>query len=91
MSSIDLATELNRFRERLLDLSNRNPLLNYRTSRARTLEIVDELPNQVFQRLINDGKKFRFLPQRVELPDAPSLALASRVVAASDGIEHFDK
>jgi hypothetical protein len=60
MSQVDLSAELNRFRERLLDLSNRNPLLNYRISRTRTLEIIDEWPDQVFQRLVVDGKRFRF-------------------------------
>lgn len=76
MSGIDLATELNRFRERLLDLSNRNPLLNYRTSRVRTLEVVDELPDQVFHRLVNDGKSFRFKPQTEQTAEEPALALA---------------
>lgn len=62
MSQVDLSAELNRFRERLLDLSNRNPLLNYHISRTRTLEIIDERPDQVFQRLVVDGKRFRFDP-----------------------------
>ncbi|WP_428305472.1 DUF4011 domain-containing protein [Lacipirellula sp.] len=62
MSQVDLSAELNRFRERLLDLSNRNPLLNYRISRTRTLEIIDERPEQVYQRLVIDGKRFRFDP-----------------------------
>ncbi|MFN9768896.1 MAG: DUF4011 domain-containing protein, partial [Planctomycetota bacterium] len=46
---MDLASELERYREKLLDLSNRNPLLNYRKN-TRTIQIVDELPNQVFTR-----------------------------------------
>jgi len=62
MTELNLSAELNRFRERLLDLSNRNPLLNYRITRTRTLEIVDERPDQVFQRLVIDGKRFRFDP-----------------------------
>ncbi|HMO85087.1 MAG TPA: DUF4011 domain-containing protein, partial [Lacipirellulaceae bacterium] len=53
---------MDRFRERLLDLSNRNPLLNYRKSRWRTLEILRKRPDQVFERLVNDGKRFRFEP-----------------------------
>ena len=44
MADIDLAQELNRYRERLLDLTAGNRLLNYRKSRTRTLAIVDELP-----------------------------------------------
>lgn len=65
MSHVDLSAELNRFRERLLDLTNRNPLLNYRISPKRSLEILDERPDQVFQRLVVDGKRFRFDPIRV--------------------------
>ncbi len=89
MSSIDLATELNRFRERLLDLSNRNPLLSYRTSRLRTLEIIDELPDQVFQRLVNDGKTFRFKPQKEQTKAEPVLALAVHRASepAANGID----
>jgi very-short-patch-repair endonuclease len=93
MGSIDLATELNRFRERLLDLSNRNPLLSYRTSRLRTLEIIDELPDQVFQRLVNDGKTFRFKPQKEQSNAEPALALAVQRAsvfeseAAANGID----
>lgn len=75
MSDVDLAVEMDRFRERLLDISNRNPLLNYRKSRTRTLEIIDELPDQVFQRLINDGKRFRFDPLAEEEQKEPALAL----------------
>jgi very-short-patch-repair endonuclease len=60
MSTSPLAAELNRFREKLLDLSNSNPLLNYRRSRTSTLSIIDELPDQIFKRLVTDGKRFRF-------------------------------
>ncbi|MDA7918230.1 DUF4011 domain-containing protein [Mariniblastus sp.] len=60
-NSLDLSAELDRFRHRLLDLTNRNPLLNFRKSKVRTLQIVDELPNKIFERLIDQNKKFRFL------------------------------
>lgn len=64
--SLDLSKELERFRHRLLDLTNRNPLLNFRKSKVRTLQVVDELPDKIFERLIGQNKKFRFLP----MPDA---------------------
>lgn len=57
---MDLASELERYREKLLDLSNRNPLLNYRKN-SRTVQIVDELPNRIFDRLVNEKRQFRFL------------------------------
>ncbi len=62
MPTIDIQKELDRFRENLIDLTNRNPLLNYRKSRRRTIEIIDELPDQIFDRLVGQGKSFRFDP-----------------------------
>ena len=35
-------------RERLLDLTLNNRLLNYRPSRRRTIQVVDEIPNETF-------------------------------------------
>ncbi|MFK7819779.1 MAG: DUF4011 domain-containing protein [Planctomycetaceae bacterium] len=60
--SLDVSSELNRLREKLLDLTNRNPLLNYRKTKRRTLQIVDELPNQIFDRLVAQQKIFKFSP-----------------------------
>lgn len=58
MPDVELHREIERFRERLLDLSLRNPLLNYRKSKRRTLQFVDELPNAIFTRLVESGKPF---------------------------------
>jgi hypothetical protein len=49
-------------RSELLDLGLRNPLLNYRPPRARGVVVVDELPEQVFCRLVTEAKKLSFLP-----------------------------
>src|SRR5947208_3983395 len=48
-------------REALLDLSLRNPLLNYRP-RARGLEVVGESPEQVVRCLVREGRRMTFLP-----------------------------
>ena len=48
-------------RRRLLDLSLRNPLLNYRP-RKRGLEVVGESPAEVFRILVRDRKRMSFLP-----------------------------
>ncbi len=68
--SSGLADTVEKLRAKLLDLSLRNPLLNFKFSR-RTLRIVDELPSQVFSALI-DGKSFSFAP----LPDPSKAELA---------------
>ncbi|MBU9723340.1 MULTISPECIES: DUF3320 domain-containing protein [Bacillaceae] len=47
-------------RKELLDLGLRNPLLNYRTLKARGLEVVDKNPMEVYQTLVKDKKKMSF-------------------------------
>src|SRR5436305_1777775 len=55
-------TKLETSRKELLDLGLRNPLLNYRLLRARGVEIVDELSEEVFRILVRDKKAMSFLP-----------------------------
>ena len=52
---------LDRIRTRLLDLTNRNKLLNFRHSPASSLRIVDTSIDAVFQQLRDNGK-LAFLP-----------------------------
>ncbi len=47
-------------REELLDLGLRNPLLNHRASRARGVEVVDELPKEVFRILVREQRPMIF-------------------------------
>lgn len=58
---------LEKIRTRLLDLTNRNRLLNFRHTRASSLRVVGALPNIVSRRLI-EGERLTFLP--VPEPDA---------------------
>ena len=62
-TSMNIGAELNRFREKLLDLSNMNRLLNYHKSTTRTIQIIDELPNHIFDRLVTKERSFSFLPK----------------------------
>lgn len=52
----DPSAGLARLRKRLLDLTSRNKLLNYRHSKRGSLRAVDELPDQLFSRLMNNDK-----------------------------------
>ncbi len=52
---------LDRIRTRLLDLSNRNKLLNFRHSNASSLRVVDVPVDSVFARLL-DNDRLAFLP-----------------------------
>jgi very-short-patch-repair endonuclease len=69
-STVDdqLEQDLERVRSRLLDLSSRNPLLNYSHPPAKSLRIVDEVPTLVLERLLSDGA-FRF--SALQGPDTP--------------------
>ncbi len=81
--AINLSTELERFRHKLLDLSLKNPLLNYRISKRRTLEIVDEIPDEVYRRLVVQEKSMQVVPD----PTADLLvrgALATEEAVTSD-------
>ncbi|MBI5657838.1 MAG: DUF4011 domain-containing protein [Geobacter sp.] len=56
---------LARVRSKLLDLTRRNRLLNYKES-ARSIRVVDELPDEVFRILVQDEKEMQFLPVQDE-------------------------
>lgn len=58
---VDLINELQRFRGKLLDLSLRNPLLNYRKSARKSLQVVDELPDEVYRRLVEHNRPMKLL------------------------------
>ncbi|TYO99684.1 uncharacterized protein DUF559 [Geothermobacter ehrlichii] len=63
-------------RKKLIDLTNRNTLLNYRHPKASCLRIIDELPNQIVERL-RAGKEFTFIP--VPEPTEAELIVAGYV------------
>lgn len=58
--SIDLHDYINRFRKRLIDLTRRNRLLNYKESKRTSIRIVDELPDQIYEHLVEQAKTFYF-------------------------------
>jgi len=64
----DISKALQDLRVKLLDLSKRNRLLNFRNNRF-CVKIVDEQPNQVFDYLVRDGKSMIFSP--LPEPDEP--------------------
>jgi len=52
---------LERIRQRLVDTSARNRLINCRLDRTQVIRLVDELPDQVYERL-SEGKPFDMEP-----------------------------
>jgi Protein of unknown function (DUF4011) len=59
-SQSKISTAIETSREELLDLGLRTPLLKYRPSRARSVEVVDELPAEVFRILVREGRPMSF-------------------------------
>ena len=56
--------KLNTARKELLDLSLRNRLLNYRILKSSGVEVVDELPAELFRILVGESKTMSFLPMK---------------------------
>jgi len=52
---------LERVRLKLLDLSRRNTLLNFRETK-RSIRIIDELPEETYKKLVTDNVGMQFLP-----------------------------
>ena len=75
-----IAEALAALRERLLDLTGRNKLLNFRHASLSCLRIVDEIPDQLFENLIA-GNKFTFDPVPL-----PTEAETVQYISSSEGI-----
>lgn len=61
-----IADRLEKDRESLLDMTLRNPLLNYRTLKGRGVDISGEHSGQVYDTLVTQGKAMSFSPSRSE-------------------------
>ena len=74
-------------REQLLDISNRNRLINTPVGKTRSkqLEIVDELSDEVFRILYVQGKKMAFHPLP---PPTDSVAEDDQLADSVDGLEN---
>ena len=58
----DIEKQLQAARQRLLDLTGRNRLLNYRPSKRRTIRVIDEIPKEIFDILVLQEKVMQFKP-----------------------------
>ncbi len=56
-------TKLDEARSELLDLTLRNPLINYKPLQSRGVEIIDESPSDIYQILVQNKKTMSFLPK----------------------------
>lgn len=53
---------IGKWKEKLIDLSKRNRLLNFKTTKLSTLRIIDEQPPEVFRNLVVNQGVMDFLP-----------------------------
>jgi hypothetical protein len=58
-----IADELESIRQKLLDLSYRNKLLNYKSSKRRTIPIIDESPREIYDIFVIQEKSMKFQPR----------------------------
>jgi hypothetical protein len=81
-----LAVVYGRLRERLLDLSLRNPMLSYkhRATSKRQLQIVDAIPDQVYRRLVGENASFDIIP----LADPPEIPADERTEDFLNALAH---
>lgn len=73
-----LETELFRFRDKLLDSSLRNPLLNYRVSKRKTVEFVPVSADDAYDRLVNNSNWLRLLPEATKPTSASAKQPAAK-------------
>ncbi len=77
-----IASEIDNSRRELLDLSLRNPLINYRTLRARGVEAVSADPVAVYGTLVSESRKISFAPI-AEDQELPGRMIANEIGATS--------
>jgi len=70
-ASDSIIDKIERTRTELLDLSLRNPLVNYRPLRSRGVEVVDEIPSAVFDILVHQARPMSFLARQDEDQQVP--------------------
>jgi hypothetical protein len=78
-----IESQLNSSREELLDLSLRNTLLNYRPLKSKGVEVVDELPEEIFRLLVSQSRALSFLPIPEKEPDQEIEEAAENEVSAA--------
>jgi len=75
-------------RKKLLDLSGRNTLLNYKHPKSSCIRLIDELPDQIYE-VLDAGKTFTFIP--VPEPTEKELIEASYIEINPETKERTEK
>lgn len=59
--TFNIEKAIERHKTKLLDISRRNQLLNFRYFKRSTIKVVDEIPSEIFKDMVINGRKFDFL------------------------------
>ena len=51
------------WKNKLIDLSRRNRLLNFRPTKVTTIKVVDEIPSEIFKSMVIENNSFHLLPK----------------------------
>lgn len=77
---------ISKWKEKLIDLTKRNRLLSFKTSKYSTLRIIDEQPPEVYRSLVQNMQIMEFLPVKVNEEEVPEKEKKS-LEELNEGIE----
>lgn len=66
-----LSNKITKWKEKLIDLTKRNRLLNFKSPKNASIKIIDEMPVEIFSILVSKSKKMSFLPIHVQQDQIP--------------------
>ncbi len=75
-----------KWKEKLIDLSKRNRLLNFKFSKFSTLRIIDEQPPEIYKALVQELHSLEFLPIKENIENLPEQEKKS-LEELNEGIE----
>ena len=84
MTTETIEEKIERSRTELLDLSLRNPLVNYRLLRAKGVEAAECDAARVFKYLVREHRQMRFT-------DADSKSTAATSISTSEEVEQLER
>ena len=81
---MQIEKQLQSARERLLDLTLRNRLLNFRPSKRRTIQVVNEIPKEIFDILVLKERVMQFKPSEQSQEDILKESTSPSETAGAD-------
>lgn len=80
-ANMNIEVKIGALRKNLLDLTMRNKLLNFKPQ-TRSIRVVNEIPTELYQLMVLEDKKLRFMPRKVN----ESYKTVSQNVVGKDNI-----